>query len=75
MHGGIMQLPQENLDAGSRSEWHPYFEVADVDAIFAKTVERGATTLIPPMDAEGVGRIAMFLDPFGAPLAIVHSAR
>ncbi|HZX40142.1 MAG TPA: VOC family protein [Streptomyces sp.] len=73
-HGGIMQLPQENLDAGSRSEWHPYFEVADVDATFAKATERGATTLIPPMDAEGVGRMAMFLDPFGAPLAIIRGS-
>ncbi|WP_405604516.1 VOC family protein [Streptomyces sp. NBC_01410] len=72
--GGIMQLPKENLEAGSRSEWHPYFEVSDVDATFAKATEHGATTLIPPMDAEGVGRLAMFMDPFGAALAIIRSA-
>ncbi|NUJ99904.1 VOC family protein [Streptomyces lunaelactis] len=72
--GGIMQLQKENLDAGSGSEWHPYFEVADVDATFAKAAERGATTLIPPMDAEGVGRIAMFMDPSGAQVAIIRGS-
>ncbi|MEU3920376.1 VOC family protein [Streptomyces sp. NPDC029004] len=72
--GGIMQLPKEHLEAGSRSEWHPYFEVSDVDATFAKATEHGATTLIPPMDAEGVGRLAMFTDPFGAALAIIRGA-
>lgn len=72
--GGIMQLAKENLEAGSRSEWHPYIEVADVDATFAVATEHGATTFFPPMDAPGVGRIAMFADPFGAPMAIIHGS-
>ncbi|EPH39399.1 VOC family protein [Streptomyces aurantiacus] len=73
-HGGLMQLPQENLDRGSRPEWHPYFEVADCDAVFARATEAGGTTLIPPADAEGIGRLAMLLDPAGAPFAIIKSA-
>jgi predicted enzyme related to lactoylglutathione lyase len=73
-HGGLMQLPQENIDAGSRSEWHPYFEVHDCDATAAIAVEAGATVLIPPADAERIGRLAMFLDPFGAPFAVIKSA-
>ncbi|WP_240135644.1 VOC family protein [Streptomyces sp. MUM 178J] len=72
-HSGIMQLGQENLDAGSRPEWHPYFEVADCDVVYARAVERGATTLFPPMDAPGVGRMAMFLDPYGAVVGIIKS--
>ncbi|MFD9224236.1 VOC family protein [Streptomyces sp. NPDC060064] len=72
--GGIMQLPKENLEAGSRSEWHPYFEVADVDATFAEATRQGAAPLIGPMDAEGVGRLAMFTDPFGAPVAVIRGA-
>ncbi|GHD99353.1 VOC family protein [Streptomyces alanosinicus] len=74
MHGGIMQLAQENLDAGSTSEWHPYFEVTDCDATLARAAELGATVIIPAMDGEGVGRFAMLLDPFGAPFAIITSA-
>ncbi|MGW0733169.1 VOC family protein [Streptomyces sp. NPDC002851] len=73
-HGGLMQLPQENLDAGSTPEWHPYFEVSDCDATAAKAAEAGATTLIPPTDAPDIGRLAMFLDPSGAPFAIIKGA-
>jgi predicted enzyme related to lactoylglutathione lyase len=72
-HGGIMQLQPENLARGSTSEWHPYFEVADCDATTALATGRGATSLIPPMDAEGVGRLAMLADPQGAVFAIIKS--
>ncbi|MCX5383317.1 VOC family protein [Streptomyces sp. NBC_00083] len=74
MHGGIMQLPQENLDAGSTSEWHPYFEVEDCDAAVAAARELGATVIIGAMETPGAGRIAMMLDPFGAPFAVIKSA-
>ncbi|MEU6119801.1 VOC family protein [Streptomyces sp. NPDC047117] len=69
--GGLMQLPQEHLDHGETSEWHPYFGVDDCDATAAAATERGATALIPPVDAEGVGRLAMFRDPDGAVFAII----
>ncbi|MFD0418767.1 VOC family protein [Streptomyces sp. NPDC127108] len=72
-HGGLMQLHQDNLDAGSGPEWHPYFEVADCDAVYAKALATGGTTLIPPMDAPGIGRMAMLTDPAGAPFAIIKS--
>ncbi|MEU9208757.1 VOC family protein [Streptomyces sp. NPDC048415] len=74
MHGGIMQLPEEHMRRGSSSEWHPYFEVEDCDAVVARAQELGATVIIPAVDAEGVGRLAMFLDPFGAPFAVLTSA-
>ncbi|MFF7020121.1 hypothetical protein D7231_02530 [Streptomyces klenkii] len=75
MHGGIMQLAQQNLDAGSTSEWHPYFEVEDCDATVSRAQEMGATAIIPATDAEGVGRFAMLLDPFGAPFAVITSPK
>ncbi|MFJ8309226.1 MULTISPECIES: VOC family protein [unclassified Streptomyces] len=74
MHGGIMQLPDENLRRGSASEWHPYIEVEDCDATAARAQELGATVIIPAVDTEGVGRLAMLLDPFGAPFAVIASA-
>ncbi|NGN62390.1 VOC family protein [Streptomyces sp. A7024] len=73
-HAGIMELPEESRQRGSASEWHPYFEVSDCDAAFAKAVEKGASEIMAPMDAEGVGRFAMFTDPAGAMLAIITSA-
>ncbi|WP_326689571.1 MULTISPECIES: VOC family protein [unclassified Streptomyces] len=69
--GGIMQLPQENLDAGSGSEWHPYFGVTDCDATFEEATRGGARSLMPPTDVPGVGRLAMLLDPAGAPFALI----
>ncbi|MFG3283507.1 VOC family protein [Streptomyces sp. NPDC048111] len=73
MHGGIMQLPQGHQDAGSTSEWHPYIEVEDCDAAAATAQGLGATLIIAPMDTPGAGRIAMLLDPFGAPFAVITS--
>lgn len=72
-HGGIMQLPPENRARGAGSEWHPYFEVADCDATIALATSRGASVPIPPMDAEGVGRLAMLADPQGAAFAVITS--
>ncbi|MEV7238352.1 VOC family protein [Streptomyces sp. NPDC051020] len=74
-HAGILQLPQEHRDRGSTSEWHPYFEVTDCDAVFATATDHGATMLIPPMDARGIGRMAMMRDPAGAQLAVIKGDR
>ncbi|MFF4316026.1 VOC family protein [Streptomyces sp. NPDC001507] len=74
-HGGLMQLPQANLDAGSTPEWHPYFEVSDCDATFATATDSGATALMPVTEAPGIGRFAMLLDPLGAFFAIITTAR
>ncbi|MGP9018396.1 VOC family protein [Streptomyces sp. BR1] len=74
VHCAIMQLAPENLAAGSGSEWHPYFEVADCDAVMAAASERGATVIVPPVDVPSVGRVAMFLDPAGAVFAVMRSA-
>jgi predicted enzyme related to lactoylglutathione lyase len=70
-HGGLMGLPEENLRAGAGSEWHPYFAVTDCDATAARATGGGATVLMPPTDGEGIGRLAMFRDPAGAPFAII----
>ncbi|MFE9424855.1 VOC family protein [Kitasatospora sp. NPDC006697] len=72
--GGLLQLQQVHLDAGSTSEWHPYFAVTACEEAYATALERGATVLIPPMDVPGMGRMAMVTDPFGAPFALLESA-
>ncbi|MFF3002303.1 VOC family protein [Kitasatospora sp. NPDC057940] len=71
-HGGILQLQQMHLDAGSASEWHPYFGVTDCDASYHAAVQLGATPLIAPMDAAGIGRLAMVVDPAGAVFAVLR---
>ena len=71
VHGDIMQLPAEHLRRGSTSEWRPYFEVEDCDATVARAQELGATAIVPAVDTPGAGRLAMLLDPFGAPFAVI----
>lgn len=50
--------------------WNTYVSVADVEASLAKAVELGATPAMPPTDTEGAGRMAVFIDPSGAALAL-----
>jgi uncharacterized protein len=71
--GGIMELDDAMLGAGITPRWQPYFEVADCDAVVAKAGEKGAVVPMPPDDIEGVGRLAMLVDPFGAPFAVITS--
>ncbi|MFC9331670.1 VOC family protein [Kitasatospora sp. NPDC057015] len=72
--GGIMQLGPEQTAAGTDSHWLPYFEVLDPDACTATAERLGATVRIPPTDFHGVGRLAQFVDPHGAVLAVIRSA-
>ncbi|HCA86633.1 MAG TPA: hydroxylase [Streptomyces sp.] len=70
-HGGIMELQPQNLEAGTISNWHPHFATEDCDATVAAAAEHGATVIMPPEDAPGVGRLAMLVDPFGALFALL----
>jgi predicted enzyme related to lactoylglutathione lyase len=76
MHGGIMQLPAENLAlAGGRPYWHPVFHVEDCDAAVAKVTENGGSVQMGPEDAEGVGRLAVCLDPANADFVVLTPAQ
>jgi hypothetical protein len=54
--------------AGSDACWLPYFEVADVDQAAA-----AAQFADEPFDLDGVGRIAVGVDPFGARFGVLRS--
>ncbi|WP_329388414.1 VOC family protein [Streptomyces sp. NBC_01351] len=72
MHGGLMELPQENLAlADGRAYWHPVFNVTDCDAAVAKVIESGGSVQMGPEDAEGVGRLAVCLDPSNADFVVL----
>lgn len=75
MHGGMMQLPAEHLAlTGGRPYWHPVFAVTDCDATVAKVTENGGSVQMGPEDAEGVGRLAVCLDPAGADFVVLKPA-
>ncbi|WP_374984329.1 VOC family protein [Streptomyces fradiae] len=75
MHGGLLQVgPQELALAGGRPYWHPVFAVADCDAAAAAVTGHGGSVPMGPEDAEGVGRMALCLDPAGADFLLLTPA-
>ncbi|MFF8104010.1 VOC family protein [Streptomyces sp. NPDC016640] len=76
MHGGLLQVGAEDLaPAGGRPYWHPVFAVADCDAAVAEATGNGGSVRMGPQDAEGVGRLAVCLDPSGADFVVLTPAR
>ncbi|MFI2378657.1 VOC family protein [Streptomyces sp. NPDC018964] len=75
MHGGLMEVGEEDLAlAGGRPYWHPVFHVTDCDAAVAEVTANGGSVRTGPVDAEGVGRLAVCLDPFDADFVVLTPA-
>ena len=70
--GGIPS--PEQIPPNIPPHWMLYFQVDDCDASVAKATELGASTLMPPMSLEGVGRFAVVADPQGAALSLFTPA-
>ncbi|GGU44663.1 VOC family protein [Lentzea flava] len=52
----------------SAAHWLPYFEVTDVDQAAG-----AAEVIVEPYELDGVGRIAVLVDPFGARFGVMRS--
>jgi hypothetical protein len=50
--------------------WTPYITVDDVDTTAGRVEGSGGVTLMPPLDVMDAGRMAIFSDPTGAPVAV-----
>lgn len=66
---GIMKIPAEA--AGMPPMWGVYVTVADVDATIRQAESLGGTVVMPPMEVDGVGRMAVLRDPQGATLSVI----
>ncbi|MDG9722913.1 MULTISPECIES: VOC family protein [unclassified Streptomyces] len=76
MHGGLMQLREQDLAlANGRPYWHPVFAVTDCDAAVAAVTENGGSVQMGPEDAQGVGRLAVCLDPSNADFVVLAPAQ
>ncbi len=51
--------------------WLVYFTVDDCDAAAEKAKSLGATTAVPPMDIQEVGRFSTLMDPQGAAFSVI----
>lgn len=72
--GGIMPIGEEVREAGVGAQWVPYFEVADCDGVAALASAKGGGVLMPATSVQGVGRLALLTDPFGAHFYVIASS-
>ena len=72
--GGYMAITPEMAEHGAQPAWVGYIGVDDVDTTVAKLVAAGGAVLMPAMDLDGVGRMAMVADPQGAPFYVMKGA-
>jgi uncharacterized protein len=72
--GGFIAITPEMATEGARPAWTGYIAVDDVDASEASITGAGGSVLMPAMDVEGVGRMAMVTDPQGAPFYVMKGA-
>jgi hypothetical protein len=68
---GLFKLPEQAEQMGAPPYWGSYVTVDNVDETVKKAEELGATVLMPPMDAPGVGRFATVQDPQGAVISFI----
>lgn len=67
--GGIMKVPAEAT--GMPPNWGVYVTVDDVDQTIRQAEKLGGTVVMPPMEIEGVGRMAVLKDPQGASFSVI----
>ncbi len=69
--GGIP--PAQNRDPNIRPYWLGYFAVSDCDKAAATAMRNEATSCVPPVTLDNVGRLAVITDPEGAVFAVFRA--
>ena len=70
--GGLMELPNDARDMGTKPHWIGYLGVDDVDATNDRIVQLGGAVHVPPTDIPNVGRFSIVADPQMATLALME---
>jgi predicted enzyme related to lactoylglutathione lyase len=69
--GGVLTLSPEMVGGGAQPGWIGYVHVFDVDEAVERVVEAGGTLHMGPENMEGIGRMAMIADPWGATIYVM----
>jgi len=69
--GGAPRATVLASELASPPAWVAYVQVADVAAAAAKAQELGGRVVMPPVEVEGVGTLALVEDPTGALLGLM----
>src|SRR5215216_5354909 len=57
-----------HMDTSRPPSWNTYVSVADIEATTARVEAHRGTIVIPPMAVMTAGKMAVFVDPSGAPI-------
>lgn len=69
--GGLLAMSQDMIEHGTKPAWIGYVHVPDVDLAVRKVVGSGGIVTVPAMEMDGVGRMAMVADPWGATIYLM----
>ena len=64
----MLELERKDLP----STWLPYIRVEDLQQILARIEQAGGSIVVPPSPTVRDGKVAVFLDPLGAALAVAQ---
>lgn len=71
----LYQLSEQQQAQGVPAHWMPYVAVTSVDGMAERVRSLGGQILVEPFDVLDLGRMALILDPTGAPLALWQAGR
>ena len=69
--GGLMKITDEMKNSGAEPTWLGYIAVDDVDKSVKALEAGGGSVLMPALDMDGNGRMAMVADPQGVPFYLM----
>lgn len=71
----VYRLASGRVAAGVPSHWLPYVATPDLGRTLALAADLGADVAVAPQAVAGFARIAVIVDPTGAPLGLWQAAR
>ena len=74
LHGSTVAGMMSQMGPDQPVVWSTYVAVADADATLAKVEEAGGSAMFPVMDVGDLGRMGVFVDPFGAVFGVWQPA-
>lgn len=68
--GGLYEIPKAHREQGVPAHWLAYVRVTNTDDSVERAKALGGNVVVPPMDIQDMGRMAVLQDPTGAPFAV-----
>jgi hypothetical protein len=73
-HGRVVAGLMPSPDSGRPAAWNTYVSVTDIEATSALVTGAGGHVIVPPLDVDGQGRMALFADDQEALFAVWQPA-